>query len=304
MNGPIVWARELSKQFEHVRAVNALSLDVYPGELFGVMGADGAGKTTLIRMLVSLLTPTSGQARVMGLDPVADFRALRGQLGYMPGRFSLYPDLTVLENLEFFASVFGTTLDEGYPRIADIFDALKPFGHRRAGALSGGMKQKLALSCALIHAPRLLFLDEPTTGVDAVSRREFWDVLEERRREGMTLFVSTPYMDEAARCDRVALLHEGRVLEVASPAELSRQFDRPLLRVETQHRAPVLNQMRTWPETHHAYFASEVLHLTTPLPAETVSSRLRAEGFLDVRVTPTEANIEDVFLHHLHALTP
>lgn len=300
---PIVSARALSKRFGDVQAVRDLTLDVQPGELFGLIGADGAGKTTLIRMWTSLITPTSGSSRVLGLDPVADFRALRGKIGYMPGRFSLYTDLTVNENLEFFASVFGTTPQESYARIADVFALLEPFRNRRAGALSGGMKQKLALSCALIHAPRVLFLDEPTTGVDAVSRREFWDVLELRRREGMTIVVSTPYMDEAARCDRVALLHEGAVLEVAPPAEMTARFALPLLRIETTQRAKVLNTLRRWPETHLAYFEHEVLHLSTLLPEAVVVERLRDAGFPDALVHPTPAGIEDVFLHRLHELT-
>ncbi len=213
------------------KAIDHVSFDVSEGTLFGIIGPDGAGKTSLFRILVSLLIPTSGQATVDGLDVVQDYRALRRRIGYMPGRFSLYQDLTVEENLSFFASVFGTSISENYDLIRDIYSHIEPFKKRKAGNLSGGMKQKLALSCALIHRPAVLFLDEPTTGVDAVSRREFWDMLHRLREGGMTILVSTPYMDEAEQCGEVALMQEGRVMQVATPGEIEDAYARRLFAV-------------------------------------------------------------------------
>ena len=207
----------LTKRFGATVAVREISLSVGTGELFGCIGPDGAGKTTVFRLLATLLLPDAGSARVLGLDVVKDLWALRPRVGYMPGRFSLYPDLSVAENLRFFASVFGTSLEAEYEQIAPIYVQLEPFKARRAGALSGGMKQKLALCCALVHRPDILFLDEPTTGVDAVSRREFWELLARFKEGGLTIIVSTPYMDEATRCDRIALMQNGRILAVDTP---------------------------------------------------------------------------------------
>ncbi|HYE57064.1 MAG TPA: ABC transporter ATP-binding protein, partial [Rhodothermales bacterium] len=202
----------LAKRYGETVALGGVSFAVEPGELFGLIGPDGAGKTTLMRLLVTVLLPDAGRATVDGLDVVKDYQEIRQRVGYMPGRFSLYGDLSVAENLAFFASVFGTTVEAGYSLIAPIYRQIEPFRDRRAGALSGGMKQKLALSCALVHRPRVLFLDEPTTGVDPVSRREFWEMLGTLRAGDLTVLVSTPYMDEAARCDRIALMQQGRLL--------------------------------------------------------------------------------------------
>lgn len=210
----------LSKSYGDVQALRGVSFAVQEGELFGLIGPDGAGKTTLFRILTTLLLPSSGSATVESLDVVADYRRLRTLVGYMPGRFSLYPDLTVEENLQFFASLFGTTIREGYDLVAPVYRQIEPFRHRKAGKLSGGMKQKLALSCALIHKPRVLFLDEPTTGVDVVSRIEFWDMLQSLRQQGITILVSTPYMDEAQRCGRVALICDGRLLDIDTPEQI------------------------------------------------------------------------------------
>jgi len=218
---------KLSKSYNKgkVQALKELTLEVNEGEIFGLIGPDGAGKTTLFRLLTTLLLPDSGDATVDGLDIVKDFEELRRRIGYMPGRFSLYPDLTVEENLAFFASVFGTTIDENYDLIAPIYQQIEPFKNRRAGKLSGGMKQKLALSCALIHAPRVLFLDEPTTGVDPVSRKELWEMLASlRQNRPISIVVSTPYMDEAAMCDRIALIHEGRIMRIGTPVALSEGY--------------------------------------------------------------------------------
>ena len=203
-------------------ALRGVSLDVDEGEMFGIIGPDGAGKTSLFRIFTTLILADSGTATVDGLDVVKDYKEIRRRIGYMPGRFSLYPDLSVRENLEFFASIFNTTIEENYHLIKDIYQQIERFHDRRAGKLSGGMKQKLALSCALIHSPRVLFLDEPTTGVDPVSRKEFWEMLKKLRSEyGITILVSTPYMDEAAMCDRIALINEGSIMKTGTPQALS-----------------------------------------------------------------------------------
>ncbi|MBQ4395464.1 MAG: ABC transporter ATP-binding protein [Paludibacteraceae bacterium] len=210
----------ISKSYGAVKALDDVSLTVESGDMFGLIGPDGAGKTTLFRLLTTLLVPDSGSARVEGLDIVQDYRAIRQIAGYMPGKFSLYPDLSVEENIRFFASLFGTTLEENYHLVAPIYRQIEPFRTRRAGKLSGGMKQKLALCCALIHKPKVLFLDEPTTGVDVVSRIEFWDMLSGLREQGITILVSTPYMDEAQRCNRVALINEGRIMGIDTPQRI------------------------------------------------------------------------------------
>lgn len=217
----------ISKRYGKVQALQGVSFSVNAGELFGLIGPDGAGKTTLFRLLTTLLIPDEGTATVCGLDLVKDYRLIRQQVGYMPGRFSLYADLTVEENLQFFASLFGTTIEENYNLVAPIYSQIEPFRKRKAGKLSGGMKQKLALSCALIHKPRVLFLDEPTTGVDVVSRVEFWDMLQNLRSQGITILVSTPYMDEAQRCTRVALISGGTILGVDPPNEIVRKSGQP-----------------------------------------------------------------------------
>jgi ABC-type multidrug transport system ATPase subunit len=213
----------ISKSYGEVAALRDVSFDVEAGELFGLIGPDGAGKTTLFRLLTTLLKPDAGRASVVGLDIVNDYRDIRKQVGYMPGRFSLYSDLTVRENMEFFASIFGTTIEENYDMVAPIYRQIEPFSDRRAGKLSGGMKQKLALSCALIHKPKVLFLDEPTTGVAVVSRVEFWDMLYALRQQGITILVSTPYMDEAQRCSRVALINKGQILAIDTPQTIIQQ---------------------------------------------------------------------------------
>ena len=213
--------QNLTKRYGTLTALDHVSFEVGKGELFGLIGPDGAGKTTLFRLFTTLMRPDEGSALVDGLDIVADYKAIRTVVGYMPGRFSLYQDLSVEENLEFFASLFGTTVAEGYDLIAPIYRQIEPFKTRRAGRLSGGMKQKLALSCALVHKPRVLFLDEPTTGVDAVSRSEFWDMLATLREHGITILVSTPYMDEASRCDRIALINEGKILRIDTPPHIT-----------------------------------------------------------------------------------
>ena len=289
-------------------ALNALSFAVQPGELFGIVGPDGAGKTTLFRILTTLLIPESGTATVLGQDVVGDVLALRSRIGYVPGRFSLYPDLSVEENLHFFAAVFGTTVAAAYATIAPIYSQLEPFRDRRAGALSGGMKQKLALSCALVHRPDVLFLDEPTTGVDAVSRREFWDLLEELADSGLPIVVSTPYMDEALRCDRVLLLQEGRALEIGVPTEFGARYELPVFSVHAPiggaQRLRMLAALRSAPHAHSVYPFGDELHYTdrradavavnvTPEIAAALTGVVPVDG---LAVRQIEAGIEDVFM--------
>src|SRR5258705_9090069 len=227
---------ELTKKYDKgkVIAVDSVSLSVDKGELFGLIGPDGAGKSSIFRILTTLLLPDNGTATVEGNDVVKDYRTIRGNVGYMPGRFSLYQDLTVEENLNFFATVFGTTIEENYDLIKDIYVQIEPFKNRRAGKLSGGMKQKLALSCALIHKPSVLFLDEPTTGVDAVSRKEFWEMLKRLKQQGITILVSTPYMDEAVLCDRVALIQSGRILSIETPDNIVKAYPEKLFAIRSE----------------------------------------------------------------------
>jgi ABC-type multidrug transport system ATPase subunit len=293
----------LGKRYGDVVALDDVSVTVQPGELFGFIGPDGAGKTTLFRILATLLRPDAGSARVLGLDVVRDLWAIRARIGYMPGRFSLYADLSVEENLRFFAAVFGTTLEAGERLVAPIWRQIAPFADRRAGALSGGMKQKLALCCALVHLPDLLLLDEPTTGVDAVSRREFWDLLEELRRGGLTILASTPYMDEAVRCDRVALVQGGRILDVADPRRIGERFDRPLVAVRGAERLRLLRALREHPDAGSVFPFGDTIHYTdarADRSGESVAAELRGylhdRGFGDVDVTVARPGIEDVFM--------
>jgi len=296
-------AQGLSRRFGEVQALDDVSFEVQPGELFGFIGPDGAGKTTLFRILTTLQRPDAGSARVLGLDVVRDFWAIRTRVGYMPGRFSLYADLSVEENLRFFASVFGTTLEQGAELIAPIYEQIAPFKDRRAGALSGGMKQKLALCCALVHTPELLLLDEPTTGVDAVSRREFWDLLEKLRAGGLTIVASTPYMDEASRCQRVALIQRGRLLGIDTPDRIAASFGRPLFTVRGVERYQLLLAARGYANAATVFPFGDVLHYTDRrdgvAPAQ-IARELRdyfaTSGFPDVTVEETRPTIEDTFM--------
>jgi ABC-2 type transport system ATP-binding protein len=306
--GDAVSVVNLTKQFGETVALDDVSFSVGRAELFGFIGPDGAGKTTLFRILATLMVPGRGRAQVLGRDVVADLWTLRRRIGYTPGRFSLYPDLSVDENLRFFASVFGTTLEREYRRIAPIYTQLEPFRTRRAAALSGGMKQKLALCCALVHRPEILFLDEPTTGVDAVSRREFWDLLGQLKASGMTILVSTPYMDEANRCDRVALIQRGRLLGIDTPQQIASSFDRPLFAIRTDNRYRALLALRGWSHTHSIYPFGETLHYAdtrTELGPDRIAAELRAflssGGFADAVVQPTSPTVEDTFIARMGA---
>jgi len=294
------------KRFGQTKALDEVSCAVHAGELFGFIGPDGAGKTTLFRILATLLKPDRGSATVLGEDVVRGLWSLRSRIGYMAGRFSLYGDLSVYENLRFFASVFGTTVERERDRIAPIYTQLEPFKDRRAAALSGGMKQKLALCCALVHRPELLLLDEPTTGVDAVSRREFWDLLGNLKRGGLTVLVSTPYMDEANRCDRVALIQHGRLLAVDTPEAIARSFGRPLLAVHAADRYHALRALRDYGHTHTVYPFGESLHYTDARPeapagqiANELAAFLETHGVHDARIDPIPATVEDVFMERM-----
>ncbi len=305
-DGRAVEARGLVRRFGDAAALQEVSFDVAPGELYGVIGPDGAGKTTLFRILVTLLLPDAGTARVLGRDVVKDLWNLRTRIGYMPGRFSLYPDLSVAENLAFFAALFDTTVAEARETIAPIWVQLEQFAGRRAGALSGGMKQKLALCCALVHRPEILFLDEPTTGVDAVSRKEFWDLLARLRGEGLPIVVSTPYMDEAIRCDRVSLMQDGRFLVTDRPAEIGRRYPRPLLAVRGSNILGLLGALRGFPHAAAVWPFGESLHYTDARPdatAEMIGRELAAyvesAGLSGVSMSPIAASIEDAFMWYM-----
>ena len=283
----MVSCRLINKSYGEVQALKDISFEVGKGEIFGLIGPDGAGKTTLFRILTSLILADSGQATVDGLDVVKDFRELRQRIGYMPGRFSLYQDLSVEENLNFYATVFNTTVKENYYLIEDIYKQIEPFKHRRAGKLSGGMKQKLALSCALIHKPTVLFLDEPTTGVDPVSRKEFWEMLKKLKAEGITIIVSTPYMDEARLCDRIALIQHGKILSIETPEKIIGRFPEKLYRAYSDNNYLLLLDLRKKSEVKSAFMSGEYLHIVFKGEADETIPNLK-------EIEPT---IEDCFIY-------
>lgn len=291
-------ADALTKRYGALTALDSVSFEVERGELFGLIGPDGAGKTTLFRLLATLLNPDAGSARVDGFDIVADYRKIRERVGYMPGRFSLYPDLSVEENLAFFAALFGVGMRDNYDLIAPIYSQIEPFRTRRAGKLSGGMKQKLALCCALIHRPSVLLLDEPTTGVDAVSRSEFWDMLSDLKSKGISILVSTPYMDEARRCDRIALCNNGKVLGIDTPQGIVARFDEPLFALSGDDMYGLLLAARRSAGVRECYPFGEAHHLVAASGFDAVAFArdLAARGFRNVFVRPAEAGIEDVFI--------
>jgi ABC-type multidrug transport system ATPase subunit len=285
-------------------AVNEVSFTVDRGEIFGLIGPDGAGKTTIFRILTTLLLADKGTATVLGEDVVRGYRSLRRQIGYMPGRFSLYQDLSIAENLHFFATLFGTTVEANYAIIRDIYEQLEPFKDRRAGKLSGGMKQKLALCCALIHRPQLLVLDEPTTGVDAVSRKEFWEILHRLKAQGMTILVSTPYMDEATRCDRIALLQHGRILSLDTPAAIMAQYPDPLFAIRSDEMGRLLRDLRemsglkrqyAFGQDHHIAFADG----SSGSARQVLLDTLAEKGHTGLRCEPVAPTVEDCFIQLL-----
>jgi ABC-2 type transport system ATP-binding protein len=289
---------EISKTYGKVKALQEISLSIEKGELFGFIGPDGAGKTTLFRILTTLLIPDTGKAIVEGFETVKDYKKIRQIAGYMPGRFSLYQDLSVQENLEFFASIFKTTVRENYHLIKDIYQQIEPFKDRPAGKLSGGMKQKLALSCALIHKPVVLFLDEPTTGVDAVSRKEFWDMLSKLKEEKITILVSTPYMDEASRCDRVALMQDGKILSVNTPEGIVKSFEHPLLAVKSVNMYHLLFDVQDFPGTLQAYRSGEYIHVSMSDAGmhDLIRKFLEEKGHEKVEVKTIMPDVEDCFM--------
>jgi ABC-type multidrug transport system ATPase subunit len=287
---------------DKVLAVDNLSFSVNEGEIFGLIGPDGAGKTSIFRMLTTLLLPDAGSATVGGFDIVKDYKAIRKTVGYMPGRFSLYQDLSVEENLSFFATIFNTTIEENYHLIKDIYEQIAPFKKRRAGKLSGGMKQKLALCCALIHQPTILFLDEPTTGVDPVSRKELWEMLKRLKAKGITIMVSTPYMDEARLCDRIALMEHGRILTVDTPSAISAAYPDPLYEVRGGKMSILLNLLEDYKETKSAFAFGDSVHLTLQEAANEkslVAAYLNEQGIEEISIHPIEPSIEDCFIQLL-----
>jgi ABC-type multidrug transport system ATPase subunit len=278
----------ISKSYGKVQALKNLSFDVEQGEIYGIIGPDGAGKTTLFRILTTLMLADSGTVTVDGLDVVKEYKKIRNIIGYMPGKFSLYQDLTVEENLNFFATIFHTTVKENYHLIEDIYKQIEPFKNRRAGKLSGGMKQKLALSCALIHKPTVLFLDEPTTGVDPVSRKEFWDILMKLKAQGITILVSTPYMDEALLCDRIALILNGEFMQVDTPQNIIANYPETLWSVQADQMPLLLKELRNNPFVKSAYSFGESIHVTFNGELKVESGKLKVE-----KIQPT---IEDCFM--------
>ena len=294
----IIESSGISKSFGKTRALHDISFSVNESEIFGVIGPDGAGKTTLFRIITTLLVPDKGSIKVLGMDSVNDYKKLRRNIGYMPGRFSLYQDLSVEENLNFYATVFGTTVKENYDLISDIYSHIEPFKKRLAGKLSGGMKQKLALSCALIHKPKLLVLDEPTTGVDAVSRSEFWNMLGKLKQHNITIIVSTPYMDEAMRCNRVALIQDGKILTVDTPQKIRDGFSKKLFSVSATEKYKLINVLRQFPSTYTAYPFGDSVHVTFTGNSydQDLQDYLKNQGIADAVINETEAGIEDRFL--------
>lgn len=290
----------LQKRYDKVHALKGINLSVQPGELFGLIGPDGAGKTSLIRILGTLILADSGRAEVLGHEVVKDYKNIRLKMGYMPGKFSLYQDLTIKENLDLFATIFGTTLEDNYDLVRDIYVQIEPFKHRRAGALSGGMKQKLALCCALIHAPEVLFLDEPTTGVDAVSRKEFWEMLGRLKAKGITILVSTPYMDEASLCDRVALIAEGEIMQIDTPAAIEADFPRTLYGITGGDAYSLIQVLREEPRTGSVHAFGDAVHFTFNEEGgspEEILSLLSEKGLAQgVQVSEIHPDIEDCFM--------
>ncbi len=296
----MVVGEKIGKHIKKLVAIRELSFGVQKGETFGIIGPDGAGKTTLFRILTTLMLPDSGRATVNGFDVVRDYRKIRTMIGYMPGRFSLYLDLTVEENLKVFASVFNTSIQQNLHLIKDIYSHLEPFKTRRAGALSGGMKQKLALCCALIHKPLVLFLDEPTTGVDPVSRQEFWETLSNLKKGGMTILISTPYMDEASRCDRIGLIQQGNFLMVDTPQAITSSFKDPLIAVRADNIPKLLSDLRAHPGVNTCFAFGDTVHVRLfeqeENPVFTLKSFLETAGHTVKHVAPIKAGVEDCFM--------
>ncbi|HAN18189.1 MAG: ATPase [Bacteroidetes bacterium GWC2_33_15] len=299
MNEIAVEAKGLKKTYEKVDAVKGVSFAIPKGELFGLIGPDGAGKTSIFRILTTLILPTEGKAEIFGNDVVKDYKKIRNNIGYMPQRFSLYQDLSVEENLNFFARVFGTSVQENYDLIKDIYIQIEPFKNRLAGKLSGGMKQKLALSCALIHSPDILILDEPTTGVDAVSRKEFWEMLIRLKQKGITIVVSTPYMDEANLCDRVALIQDGRIMKIDKPQNITNEFGRKLWAIKSENIYKLIQDLRQFEFIDTVYPFGEFIHITSKDNSMDINSLillLKNNNHSKIEMLEVQPNIEDCFM--------
>lgn len=294
-----ILVQNISKSYTNIKAVDAISFEVKEGELFGLIGPDGAGKTTLFRILTTLLIANEGSASVAGFDVVKDYKAIRNSVGYMPGKFSLYQDLTVEENLKFFATIFGTTIEENYDLIEDIYVQIEPFKNRRAGALSGGMKQKLALCCALIHKPKVLFLDEPTTGVDPVSRKEFWEMLKRLQQKGITILVSTPYMDEAALCDRIALIQNGKILKIDTPQNIITKYDKTIYNVRAKNTYQLIQDLKHYPNQYSVFAFGEYIHYidkNANFKVSDLQKYLEDKKHSAIEIHVSNTTIEDVFM--------
>ena len=292
-------AEGICKSYKKVTALKDIYLNIDNGEIFGLIGPDGAGKTTLFRILTTLSLADRGTAEVCGLDVVKDYVKIRSEIGYMPGHFALYQDFSVEENLQFYASIFGTNVKSNYGNIKDIYRQLEPFKTRRAGALSGGMKQKLALCCALVHRPKVLFLDEPTTGVDAVSRKEFWAMLRRIRESGVSILVSTPYMDEAALCDRIAMISEGHIIGGGTPEQIRESYPDKLYAAKGSDIFGMLRVLRATEGVIECNSFGSICHVSvgeTGPDASTLESVLKQAGFADSRVESIEPGIEDCFM--------
>jgi len=292
--------KNISKSYAaKVVALKDVSFEVKKGELFGLIGPDGAGKTTLFRILATLLFADKGTASVGGFDVVKNYKSIRNSVGYMPGRFSLYQDLTVAENLTFFATIFGASIKENYELIRDIYIQIEPFKNRRAGDLSGGMKQKLALSCALIHKPKVLFLDEPTTGVDPVSRKEFWNMLKRLQQAGITILVSTPYMDETALCDRIALIQDGKILQIDTPQEIVKYYPKNIFNVKADNMYKLINLLKEYQHQYSVYPFGEFVHYSdnrNEFNSTELQNYLTKKGLKNVMIEATKVTIEDTFM--------
>lgn len=291
--------QNISKSYNDIKAVENISFEVKEGELFGLIGPDGAGKTTIFRILTTLLLSNEGSATVANFDVVVDYKSIRNSVGYMPGKFSLYQDLTVEENLTFFATIFGTTIEENYDLIKDIYIQIEPFKKRRAGALSGGMKQKLALCCALIHKPKVLFLDEPTTGVDPVSRKEFWEMLKQLQKKGITILVSTPYMDEAAMCDRIALIQKGKILKIDSPENVKKKYDKIIYDIRAKDTYQLIQDLKHYPSQYSVFAFGEYLHYIDKkqnFNSTELLTYLQNKNHTEIEIHISNPTIEDVFM--------
>lgn len=291
--------QNISKSYNNIKAVEDISFTVEEGELFGLIGPDGAGKSTIFRILTTLLLANEGTVSVAGFDVVKEYKSIRNAVGYMPGKFSLYQDLSVEENLTFFATIFGTTIEENYDLIKEIYVQIEPFKKRRAGALSGGMKQKLALCCALIHKPKVLFLDEPTTGVDPVSRKEFWEMLKRLQQKGITILVSTPYMDEAALCNRIALIQKGKILKIDSPKNIISNYDKTIYDIRAKNMHQLILDLKQYPSQYSFFAFGEYIHYIDKkahFNSEELLNYLQNKKHSEIEIHISNPTIEDVFM--------